>query len=223
MKGIVMRNLTKEAIALVSFIVVALIFILVFLCAYPSKHEELVSSTVKLVLGESSKASAVHVGNGYFLTAAHAIREDVTKLNLVTSSGQNMEAVVLWKAINNDLAVLHVTDDLSNLSFSKLDCSPLTVGDHLKFIGMPGRLDFIQTHGRVAGDYQYDMMPLWKRVIPVDGVIIPGMSGGAVLDERGYLRGINVGTMVGNMGFMSSYTGISYILSGEDICFLLIR
>ena len=67
---------------------------------------------------------------------------------------------------------------------------------------------------------------MWKRAIPVNATILPGMSGGAVVDDNDDLRGINVGTLravsgMTPMGPQASFTGISYIVEAEDICFLM--
>jgi hypothetical protein len=87
--------------------------------------------------------------------------------------------------------------------------------------------DFIHTWGRVSSQ-ALEIPSMWKRAIPVNATIIPGMSGGAVLDSNGNLRGINVGTLTAVVGMtpfgpQTSFTGIAYFVSSSDICFLLGR
>jgi S1-C subfamily serine protease len=67
---------------------------------------------------------------------------------------------------------------------------------------------------------------MWKKALPVNSTIIPGMSGGAVINNKNELKGINVGTMTAIVGMtplgpMTSFTNISYIVEAADICFLM--
>jgi serine protease Do len=184
---------------------------------------EYTNSTV-LLQQEHGKGAAVHIKNGYFLTAAHVLTHNQKTVKLVTSTQTEIEANVLWVSNLYDIALLHSSDNYSSvISYNYIDCRPAIFGEELRFEGNPARLDFITIWGRVAGDYQYAISPRWNRVLPVNTTIVPGMSGGPALDYRGNIRGINVGGLSYNMNFSDTFTNISFIVSAEDICSLLKR
>jgi S1-C subfamily serine protease len=175
---------------------------------------------------QSSRSSAVYIGNGYFLTAAHILSSNQSELVMETNIGQKLVAELLWASTSYDISLFHSEHyDSVYISSYSIDCSALSIGDELQFIGNPTNIDFVNTWGRVARD-EIEIPNMWKRAIPVNATILPGMSGGAVIDDRGKLKGINVGTLravsgMSPMGPQASFTGISYIVESADICFLM--
>lgn len=174
----------------------------------------------------NSKASAVHIGNGYFLTAKHTIKSKTPTVTLITSKNKTTSADILWSSLTHDLMLLHVRDmDQIYIDQYNLNCDPLRRGDTLEFIGSTRTLDFISMWGNVAGN-AFNAAPLSERLVPVNSSFIPGMSGGAAINARGELKGINIGVLVAtsavtHMGPVPSFTNISYVLEAEDICFLM--
>jgi serine protease Do len=164
-------------------------------------------------------SSAVHIGNGYIITSNHGISNDHTA-TITTESGVEISAVHLWSAERYDIALFRAQGNLDVGTYA-LDCSPLQLHDRLYFIGNPMLLRDITLVGSVAGNALYNVTGIWKHLVPVQAPIVPGMSGGAAIDDRGNLRGINIGTMIHNQGFAYSYTGISYIVPSDAICMLL--
>lgn len=175
---------------------------------------------------QQNRSSAVYIGDGYFLTASHIIGNDQKQIVMETNLEQKLVADVLWSASDYDISLLYSEHyDSVDIDSYSIDCSPLKIGDELRFIGNPTNAYFITTWGRVSS-YKTSVDGMWNKITPVDAVIVPGMSGGAAVDENNRLRGINVGTlraMVGMtpMGPDASFTGISYIVEAEDICFLM--
>jgi len=189
----------------------------------PYKHVDY-DSSILLVQQNDAKATAVHLGQGYFLTAAHILLPNQNTVNLLTNKNNEISASVVWVSKAYDIAFMHTTDERSNnIEHAAIDCRPLIFGEDLRFAGNPDKLNFINIWGKVAGDYQNNISHLWHRVIPVNVTIVPGMSGGPALDYKGNIRGINVGGLLYNMMFSSSFTNISFIVSSEDICHLLNR
>lgn len=182
-------------------------------------------STV-LIESDSGVASAVHIGNGYFLTANHVLSRGQSEVVLVTSLGQTFITDVLWISTDYDVALLHTPNiDDVDIESQILVCDSLSIGDDLMFVGNPLSMRFVHTWGKVAAD-PMSADNMWKKVTPVNAVIIPGMSGGPVIDANGFLRGINVGTMLGTtsmtmFGPTLSFTGISHIVEGRELCLLL--
>lgn len=198
-----------------------------FLATVEEKHSE-IAIPVVLAYNESqqNRSSAVYIGDGYFLTASHILGRDQKQVVLETNLEQRLVADVLWTAREYDISLLYTEhyDSVAIDSYS-IDCSPLEIGDELRFIGNPANATFITLWGRVSS-FETSVDNMWRRIIPVDASIVPGMSGGAAVDEDNRLRGINVGTLravVGMtpMGPDASFTGISYIVEAEDICFLM--
>jgi serine protease Do len=191
-------------------------------------QEDIGPLAISTVLIESGTevGSAVHIGNGFFLTANHVLGQRQSEIVLVTNLGQTFLSDVLWTSADYDVALLHAPN-INDVDIDRhiLVCDSLSIGDDLMFVGNPMSLRFIHTWGKVAS-ISMSVENMWKKVTPVNAVIIPGMSGGAVIDTNGFLRGINVGTMVGPtamtmFGPTLSFTGISHIVEGRELCLLL--
>jgi S1-C subfamily serine protease len=182
------------------------------------------SHPVVIVAARGGSSSAVHIGRGYFLASNHGIGPAETSVELHSPDEEEKHiATVMWKSLLYDIALIHAPT-LETLDSYSLSCDILTVGQQLQFHGNPGNMTGITTWGRVAGLERESPESPWKTYVPVDGVIIPGMSGGSVTDERNRLVGIMVGTLVMSPNFMSStFTGISYIIPGNRLCDLLHR
>jgi serine protease Do len=193
--------------------------------AVQEDRNALALSTV-LIQADSGVASAVHIGNGYFLTANHVIPQRQREVVLATSLGQTFVANVLWISTDYDIALLHTTDiNEVDIDSHILVCDALSIGDDLMFVGNPMIMRFVHTWGKVAAA-PMSIDDRWKTFTPVNATIIPGMSGGPAIDSNGFLRGINVGTMLGEtsmtmFGPALSFTGLSYIVEGKDLCTLM--
>lgn len=207
--------------------IVAIVVGIWFLVTADKKHGELAIPVV-LAYSETqqNRSSAVHIGAGYFLTASHVLGSEQKQVVLETNLKQRLVADVLWSATEYDISLLYTEhyDSVEITSYS-IDCSPLEIGDELRFIGNPANASFITTWGRVSS-YKTSVDNMWRRIVPVDASIVPGMSGGAAVDENNRLRGINVGTLIAIVGMTpmgpdASFTGISYIVETADICFLM--
>jgi len=175
---------------------------------------------------QNARSSAVYIGDGYFLTATHILDEDQYQLVMETNIGQKLVGDLLWSSDWHDISLFFSPDyDSVNIESYELNCSELSIGDELQFVGNPTNLDFVNTWGRVSAE-KIEVLGMWKAALPVNGTILPGMSGGAVINEQNQLKGINVGTLkavsgVTPLGPQRSFTGISYIVEASDICFLM--
>jgi len=92
-----------------------------------------------------------------------------------------------------DVAVIQVrADGLTELPFGNSD--RLEVGDFVFAIGNPQRIGQTVTAGIVSGLHRANVgLGAYEDFIQTDAAIYPGNSGGALLDLRGYLVGINTG------------------------------
>lgn len=174
------------------------------------------SAIVKIVL-PAGHGSGVHIGNGYILTAEHvASKGEVT---IKSDAGDIRPGTVLWSNADYDIALIRAKPD--RLGVADLNCADLAPGQAVIAFGNPTELEFISTNGRVAGTVR--SVGEWKVVFPVDMTILPGMSGGPVLDTNGRVAGINVGVLTAPIGFASSFTGIGVAVPSSVVCELLAR
>jgi S1-C subfamily serine protease len=164
-------------------------------------------------------SSAVHIGNGYFLTTNHSLMGR-TEVNLLPQGFyEPVLASVVWTSSTYDIAYLYAPE-LEIIRNYPLSCNDIHIGQELEFHGNPAGLLSISTWGRVAGNPFNPPTPTWDLVVPVDAAIIPGMSGGSVT-YNGDLVGIIVGTHIYDTGFAFTFTGISYIVPNTVLCELL--
>ena len=63
----------------------------------------------------------------------------------------------------------------------------------------------------------------WASVLVFDGTVAPGMSGGPVLDRRGFVVGLTVGRMATPIGFGAALLPVSYVVPSSTVCNLLAR
>lgn len=199
-------------------IIVALALLAIgYLVFNTTDYPRTASAAVKVQL-EKGHGSGVHIGDGLVLTAAHVASEGaIVKLKL--DDGTEREATVVWASAASDVALLRTSGD--GLAASVLNCAPVIVGQPVTAHGNPLNIEFIATRGHiVAGDAKRGQ---WASTAVVDMTILPGMSGGGVLNDRGEVVGIAVGLLTLPLGLSVSATGIGMIVPAKHICGLLGR
>lgn len=183
----------------------------------PSPPPPLLSSTVKVQLAEGH-GSGVHIGDGLILSAAHVASEGaVVKIKL--SDGSLRDATVEWATKSSDVALLRMRAD--GIAASPLSCAPVVIGQPVTAHGNPLDVEFIHTYGHIVGDAA--QRGPWDAVAVVDMEILPGMSGGPVLNDAGEVVGMAIGLLTLPLGFSSSATGIGFVVPSSVICGLLGR
>lgn len=177
-------------------------------------------STVKLLIPEGGHGSGTHIGNGFVITAGH-VAEDNEFLIAKTEDGKEQRAEVLWTDVERDISLVRL-EDWDSVEASNLECRIPHIGEQVTMEGNPLNMEFITTNGYVAGAPMQKVGP-WLEVLPVDGALAGGMSGGGMFDKDGDLIGVNVGIPLQPLGFGSTATGISYIVPAPVVCDLLAR
>lgn len=178
----------------------------------------LLSADVKVML-DRGHGSAVHLGSGLYLTAAHVVADPSKRLDLRFKGGSIRKAEVLWISKERDVALLKASGD--GVSSVRLNCSVPSIGDEVTLAGNPMALEDIVAFGRIAGDERE--VGRWKSVFVVSGPIIPGQSGGAVYNMDHELIGISVGLALFPIGFSGSASGYGFVVPGRVLCELLAR
>jgi Do/DeqQ family serine protease len=129
-------------------------------------------------------------GTGYILTNNHVV-EAADEIEVALPDGNRMLAKVVGTDPETDLAVLRVkADKLPAITFGSSDT--LRVGDVVLAIGNPLGIGQTVTAGIVSAVNRSGLgINVFENFIQTDAAINQGNSGGALIDIRGNLVGIN--------------------------------
>ena len=140
--------------------------------------------------------------NGYILTNNHVI-EGADEIMVVLPNRREYTAELIGKDAGDggtDLAVLKIdAENLPTLPFG--DSDQLQVGEWVVAIGSPFGLSQTVTRGIVSAKSRSTRMVTYGNFIQTDASINRGNSGGALVNIRGQLVGINTAIISG--GFAS--------------------
>ncbi|MGI8803130.1 MAG: S1C family serine protease [Solirubrobacteraceae bacterium] len=144
--------------------------------------------------GQATGSGFVIDKNGTILTNAHVI-EGATKVTVQFEDQKIVNARVIGKDLNSDLALLKVTPDGLSLDPLPLgESKGIQVGDPTIAIGNPFGLDRTLTTGVVSALQRQIRAPngfAIDNVIQTDAPINPGNSGGPLIDATGKVIGVN--------------------------------
>ena len=152
--------------------------------------------------------------DGYILTNNHVI-EGAEEIVVVLPNGRKYQAKVVGKDAGRqgtDLAVLKIDGD--GLPFLPLGNSEeLQTGEWVIAIGSPFGLAQTVTRGMVSakGRSIDDILVRYADFIQTDAAINRGNSGGALINIRGELIGINTAIATGG-GFSQSNAGVGFAI-----------
>ena len=146
--------------------------------------------------------------DGYIVTNNHVI-ENATKLKVKLNDGRTFDAKLIGTDPTTDVALIKIDGkDLPTIPFGNSD--NLRLGEWVLAIGSPFDLQSTITAGIVSAKArQLGVIPNELRVesfIQTDAAVNPGNSGGALVNTRGELVGIN--TVIKSS--TGSYIGYSF-------------
>lgn len=146
--------------------------------------------------------------DGYIVTNNHVV-ESATKLKVKLYDGRTFDAQLIGADPTTDVALIKVdAEDLPIIPFGNSDA--LRLGEWVLAIGSPFDLQSTITAGIVSAKArQLGVIPGEMRVesfIQTDAAVNPGNSGGALVNTRGELVGIN--TVIKSS--TGSYIGYSF-------------
>jgi Do/DeqQ family serine protease len=146
----------------------------------------------------------VNAKKGYILTNNHVI-EHAQQITVALKGGRNVTGKVLGKDLETDLAVVKI--DAKNLHQIKLgNSAKLRPGDFVVAIGNPFGLIETVTSGIVSAigrshvPVQGEPQGTVTNFIQTDAATNPGSSGGALVNLKGQLVGINTAILSGGGG-----------------------
>jgi serine protease DegS len=149
---------------------------------------------------------------GHILTNNHVIA-GADAIQVMLADGRSANAVVIGTDSSTDLAVLKVElPDLQPITLGDSDAA--RVGDVVLAIGNPLGFGHSVTQGIVSALGRYGLqLNTYEDYIQTDAIIHLGNSGGALIDTRGRLLGINTLIYTGNNQAQNSTTGIGISLA----------
>ncbi len=149
--------------------------------------------------------------DGYIVTNAHVVA-DADGVKVVLYNGDEYTATIIGSDTKSDIAVLKI--NASNLTPAKLGNSDqLEIGEDVIAIGNPGGLSNSVSKGIVSGLNRTVETNLGASMecIQTDAAINPGNSGGALVNEYGYVVGINSSKIAA-----TDYEGIGFAIPIND-------
>jgi serine protease DegS len=162
---------------------------------------------------ERSLGSGVIVtAKGHILTNNHVIT-GADAIQVLLHDGRSANAVAIGTDAATDLAVLQI--ELPDLQPIELgDSNAARVGDVVLAIGNPLGFGHSVTQGIVSALGRYGLqLNAYEDYIQTDATIHLGNSGGALVDTRGRLLGINTLIYTGNAQGRNTATGIGISLA----------
>lgn len=146
--------------------------------------------------------------DGYIVTNNHVI-EDAQKIKVILNDKREFEAQLIGKDPSTDIALLKI--DASDLQFLTYgDSNALKLGEWVLAVGNPFNLTSTVTAGIISAKSRNlgindDQLSI-ESYIQTDAAVNPGNSGGALVNQRGELIGIN-SAIASRTG---SYAGYSF-------------
>ena len=145
---------------------------------------------------EGIGSGSIVTEDGYIVTNSHVVSNgDVTQINVLFSNGETIEAELVWNDAALDLAIIKVKKD--NLPAIELgDSDEVGIGDKAIAIGNPlgFELQSTVTSGIISGlnrTVKFNTGVGMDGLMQTDAAINSGNSGGALLNTKGELIGIN--------------------------------
>ncbi|MDH4460945.1 MAG: Do family serine endopeptidase [Flectobacillus sp.] len=146
---------------------------------------------------EASGSGVIISADGYIVTNNHVV-QDADEVSVILSDKRELKAKVISTDPSTDIAVIQVK--ASNLPFLTFgDSDAIRVGEWVLAVGNPFNLESTVTAGIVSAkgrqniidrDQDKDVNPL-ESFIQTDAAVNPGNSGGALVNLKGELIGIN--------------------------------
>lgn len=158
-----------------------------------------------------SGSGIIYSKDGYIITNYHVI-EDATSVMITLSNGTEYDARIIGSDSSSDLAVLKV--EATNLPAADFgDSSALQIGELVVAIGNPLGYENTVTDGIVSGlNRQLTDYIDSATLIQTNATINSGNSGGALVNSRGEVVGINSAKLVA-----SNAEGMGFALSINEV------
>lgn len=167
--------------------------------------------------GTGSGSGVIVSEDGYIVTNNHVI-DEASEIEVTLNDNSTFEAKVVGADPSTDIAIIKIeSTDLLPIEFGNSD--EIQVGEWVLAVGNPFNLTSTVTAGIVSakarniniiGSRNKDVIPI-ESFIQTDAAVNPGNSGGALVNNRGELIGIN--TAIASQ--TGSYSGYSFAVPSK--------
>ncbi len=170
----------------------------------PAIVDRMQPKVVSVVTDAGQGSGVIYRADGFVITNRHVVGES-TQVEVVLASGRRLPAQVRAGTEQYDLAVLKV--DQEGLPVATFARELPRVGALAIAMGNPLGFENSVTAGIISGLHRDipagGSTPALVDLIQTDAAISPGNSGGALVDERGRVVGINVAYLPPQAGAVS--------------------
>ncbi len=140
----------------------------------------------------------IHARHGHILTNYHVL-EGADRITVTLNDGRRFDASIIGADPKADLAIIAIkADQLTAVRFG--DSDRLRVGDFVVAIGNPYGIGQSVTSGIISALHRNPGIGEYENFIQTDASINLGNSGGALINLRGELIGINTAILGGQSG-----------------------
>ena len=136
--------------------------------------------------------SGVLVGSGRVVTNAHNVRREEVTVTL--PDGATTTGTVTGADVDRDLALVTIEDDSADSIAWSPDLASVGIGSTVFALSNPGGRGLRVTYGFVSGTERSFRGPRGRRIagsIEHTAPLLPGSSGGPIVDLEGRLLGLN--------------------------------
>ena len=167
-----------------------------------------------LIFGKRQQRPLIGTGSGviispdgYIITNSHVVK-NADKIEITTNSNQTFDAELVGSDDQNDIALLKINSNevLSYATFGDSDSTQ--IGEWVLAVGNPFNLNSTVTAGIISAKSR-NLDPSGRTTqsyIQTDAAVNPGNSGGALVNTKGELIGINTAIQ----SQTGSYIGYSF-------------
>ena len=148
---------------------------------------------------------------GHIVTNSHLLIPN-GKIIIGHTNGEMSEGVLVGKDIDSDIAVIKTDVAFEMLPIEVGNSADVRIGDKVLAIGNPYNIGLSVTSGIISATGR-DYGNPYLELIQTDAAINPGNSGGALVNEEGYLVGIN--TKIYSQS--GSYEGLGFAIPSEKV------
>ena len=165
-----------------------------------------------------------HFGSGFIVDPSGIIATNrhvvagMSEFTVTLSNGTQLKAQVLAVAGNIDIALLKIAPDKPLPAVKWGDSDKVRVGDHVFAIGNPLGVGQSVSTGIVSGLNRNIRISPYDDFIQTDAAINHGNSGGALVDSKGEVVGVN--TAIFSPGDTGSI-GIGFAIPANDAQFVI--
>lgn len=223
------RNInSNKVIYILLLIVIALLALLQFSSENDNKFviasEKAITSVVTIYTSNNTNtlrsqySNSKNIGSGviisdegHIVTNSHLMIPN-GKILIGHTNGEMSEGIMVGQDNDSDIAVIKTDVAFEMLPIEVGNSSEVRIGDQVLAIGNPYNIGLSVTSGIISATGR-DYGNPYLELIQTDAAINPGNSGGALVNEEGYLVGIN--TKIYSQS--GSYEGLGFAIPSEKV------